>query len=140
MKRELERMVWRRAGGRCEYCRVSQSHLRLPFAIDHIIAIKHRGATRAGNLCLSCAACNSHKGPNISGIDEVTKRLTPLFNPRRHKWSKHFRWDGPILVGLTAIGRVTISVLEINLDYRVDLRRDLIEEGVFPSDPASPQV
>lgn len=139
MKRELERLVWRRAGGRCEYRQISQNDLRLPFAVDHIIALKHRGATRASNLCLSCAACNSHQGPNISGIDEVTKRLTPLFNPRRHKWSKHFRWDGPTLVGLTPIGRATVTVLEINLDYRVEFRRDLIEEGVFPPERATPE-
>ncbi len=132
MDRELERLIWRRAEGRCEYCRVSQDDLRLPFPIDHIIAIKHRGSTRASNLCLACPACNLHKGPNIAGIDGKTGKITPLFNPRRHKWSKHFRWAGPVLVGLTPIGRATVTVLEINLDYRVDFRRDLIDEGVFP--------
>jgi hypothetical protein len=55
-----------------------------------------------------------------------------LFNPRRHKWARHFRWDGPVLVGLTPIGRATVVVLEINLDYRVAFRQRLIEEGVFP--------
>ncbi len=132
MERELVELVWRRAGGRCEYCQVSQEDLELPFEIDHIIAKKHHGPTRAGNLCLACFACNNHKGSNISGIDEFTKRIVPLFNPRRHKWSKHFRWDGPILVGLTPAGRATVSVLEINLDYRVDLREGLIELGMFP--------
>lgn len=37
-----------------------------------------------------------------------------------------------MLIGLTPIGRVTVTVLEINLDYRIDLRQGLIEEGVFP--------
>ena len=55
-----------------------------------------------------------------------------MFNPRRHSWHRHFHWDGPLLVGRTAIGRATILVLEINLDYRVDLRQELIDEGVFP--------
>jgi hypothetical protein len=104
----------------------------LAFEIDHIRAIKHRGPTRAGNLCLACFACNNHKGPNLSGYDILTKRIEPLFNPRRHKWMKHFKWDGPVLVGLTPVGRVTVTVLEINLDYRVDLRQGLIDEGVFP--------
>ena len=136
MERTLEALVWRRAGGRCEYCRLSHADLDLPFEIDHIRAKKHRGPTAAGNLCLACFACNNHKGPNISGFDEATGTIAPLFNPRRHKWAKHFRWHGPVLVGLTSIGRATIAVLEINLDYRVDLRQGLIDEGRFP--PASP--
>jgi hypothetical protein len=37
-----------------------------------------------------------------------------------------------VLVGLTPQGRATVGVLKINLDYRVEFRRDLIEEGVFP--------
>jgi hypothetical protein len=132
MERALERLFWERAEGRCEYCQVAQEHDRLPFEIDHIIAKKHGGPTRAGNLCLTCFADNNHKGPNIAGLDPRTRKLTPLFNPRRHKWSRHLRWDGPILVGRTAIGRTTIVVLEINLDYRVAFRRELIDEGVFP--------
>jgi HNH endonuclease len=133
MRRELEDLVWQRAGNRCEYCQLAvQSIPDLAFEIDHVIAKKHRGLTRAGNLCLACFACNNHKQANIAGIDPATKKLTPLFHPRRHKWAKHFRWDGPILVGLTPIGRVTVIVLEINLDYRVDLRQSLIDEGVFP--------
>jgi hypothetical protein len=132
MERALEELVWRRAGGRCEYCQVPQALDRLPFEIDHIIARKHHGPTRASNLCLACFACNNHKSSNISGIDEKTKKIVPLFHPRRHKWHRHFRWDGPVLIGLTPSGRATIAVLEINVDYRVGFRRRLIEERVFP--------
>jgi len=56
----------------------------------------------------------------------------PLFNPRRQKWATHFRWDGPVLIGRTAIGRVTVTLLRINDPLRVELREELIEEGVFP--------
>jgi hypothetical protein len=56
----------------------------------------------------------------------------PLFNPRRYKLGRHFRWDGPVLVGLTPVGRATIAVLEINLEHRVALRQGLIDEGDFP--------
>ena len=77
-------------------------------------------------------ACNRHKGPNIAGIDSRTGKIVPLFNPRRHKWSRHFRWDGPVLVGRTPQGRATVRVLKINLDHRVEFRRHLIDEGVFP--------
>jgi hypothetical protein len=69
---------------------------------------------------------------NIAGIDPKTGKLTPPFNPRRHKWAKHFHWDGPLLVGRTAIGRVTIVVLAMNDPDAVRARKELIEEEVFP--------
>ena len=133
MERSLQELVWRRAGRRREYCQVSQEYDRLPFEIDHIIAEDHDGPTIASNLCLCCFAYNRHKGPNIAGIDPRTRKIVPLFNPRRHKWSRHFRWDGPVLVGLTPQGRATVRVLKINLEHRVVFRRVLIEEGVFPT-------
>jgi hypothetical protein len=109
-----------------------QAFDRTPFEIDHIRSEKHRGPTVAGNLCLSCFYCNSFKGSDIGGIDEVTRKLTPLFNPRRHKWTRHFSWDGPYLSGRTAVGRVTIEVLKINDLFRVELREELIADGLFP--------
>jgi hypothetical protein len=57
----------------------------------------------------------------------------PEAHPRRMKWDRHFRWDGPFLLGRTAIGRVTIAVLNVNEEDRVDLRQALIDEGVFPT-------
>ena len=132
MKAALIRLVWRRAKACCEYCRMPQLFDRTPFEIEHIIADKHKGPTIASNLCLSCFYCNSFKGSDISGLDAVTRKLTPLFNPRRHKWSWHFRWEGAYLVGRTAIGRVTIELLKINDSFRVELREELMEEGLFP--------
>src|SRR6266852_2594532 len=125
MERALEELVWERTNHCCEYCRVPQQYDRLAFEIDHIIALKHRGSTLAGNLCLACFACNNHKGPNIAGVDAKTNKIVKLFNPRRHKWGAHFRWDGPLLVGLTPIGHATITVLEINLEHRVAFRQQL---------------
>jgi len=55
-----------------------------------------------------------------------------LFNPRRHKWVRHFRWQGGYLLGRTPIGRVTIAVLNMNAPFRVALREGLIEQGIFP--------
>ena len=66
-----------------------------------------------------CVFCNSFKGSDISSLEAATRKLTPLFNPRRHKWSRHFRWEGPYLMGRTAIGRVTIELLRINDPFRV---------------------
>jgi hypothetical protein len=54
-----------------------------------------------------------------------------LFNPRRHKWDRHFRWRGPFLVGRTPIGRVTVGVLALNDPNAVRVRMELIDEGVF---------
>jgi hypothetical protein len=72
------------------------------------------------------------QGANLSGIDPHSEKIVPLFNPRRHKWGRHFRWQGPVLVGRTPAGRATVATLRINLDHRVAYRRELIDEGVFP--------
>jgi hypothetical protein len=132
MERTLEDLVWQRADGCCEYCQISWDKLDLPFEIDHVIAEHHLGPTESKNLCLACFACNRHKGPNVAGVDPKTKKIVPLFHPRRHKWSRHFRWDGPVLAGRTPIGRATVIALKINLIHRIDLRQGLIDEGVFP--------
>jgi 5-methylcytosine-specific restriction endonuclease McrA len=125
----LAEQVRRRASYICEYCRMPQVYYpTIPFPIDHIIARQHGGPTRLGNLALSCLHCNSHKGPNIAGIDPKSKKLTKLFNPRRHKWARHFRWHGPYLAGRTAIGRVTIAVLAMNDPEAVQVRQALLEE------------
>lgn len=132
MNAELIRLVWRRAGGCCEYCRMPQTADDAGFEIDHIIAQKNKGRTVASNLCLSCYFCNSYKGSDLASIDRTTRKLTPLFNPRRHKWTKHFLWEGAVLVGCTPIGRTTVNLLRINDPFRIKLREELIAEGNFP--------
>jgi hypothetical protein len=130
MEAGLEQLVWQRANRHCEYCQIPADISLLPFQIDHIIAIKHGGQTTLDNLALSCERCNSHKGPNIAGYLEG--QHIPLFNPRQDRWLDHFEWRGPILIGKTSVGKVTVEVLSINLPYRVTLRTALIEEGLFP--------
>lgn len=130
MDEALRQLVWQRAKARCEYCHIPQDYDVLPFQIDHIIALKHRGPTTPSNLALSCYNCNSFKGPNIAGIDSATQALTRLFHPRQDLWEMHFIWDGPRLSGQTAIGRSTIDVLSINLTERIELRRHLLSLGV----------
>ena len=100
--------------------------------VDHVIAQKHRGLATPDNLALSCFHCNNHKGPNIAGIDPKTKQMTRLFHPRFDQWHEHFNWFGPVLMGLTPVGRVTVEVLSINLRHRVLHRQSLMEEGAFP--------
>ena len=132
MDAALERFVRARAGGCCEYCRMPREYDDLPFEIDHVIPLKHGGPTEAGNLALACFFDNNRKGPNLSGIDPVSGKIVTLFNPRRQKWARHFRWDGPVLLGRTQIGRATIAVMEINLPARVQLREVLMAAGLFP--------
>jgi hypothetical protein len=128
----LADFVRQRAGDCCEFCRLPQAFSSTRFQIDHIVAEQHGGTTTAANLALACLADNNHKGPNLAGIDRRTGKRVWLFNPRRQKWSRHFRWKGPILVGRTPVGRATIAVLAMNLPHRVAQRAALISEGVFP--------
>ena len=128
----LAEFVRERASDCCEYCQLPQAYSSTRLQIDHVVAEQHRGRTVASNLALACLADNNHKGPNLAGIDPRSGRRVWLFTPRRHKWSRHFRWEGPVLVGRTPIGRATIAVLAINLPHRVAQRAALIAEGVFP--------
>ena len=133
MDESLAQAVRQRARNICEYCRMPQVYYRtVPFSIDHVIARQHGGLTALNNLAFACLHCNSHKGPNIAGIDPRTRKLTPLLNPRRHSWRRHFRWEGPYLVGQTAVGRVTVAVLDLNDPDAVAVRASLREEGLFP--------
>jgi hypothetical protein len=128
----LAEFVHQRAGNCCEYCRLPQAFSSTRLQIDHVIAGQHGGKTVASNLALACLADNNHKGPNLAGIDPKTGKKVWLFNPRRHQWSRHFRWHGPIIVGRAPVGRATVAVLAMNLPIRVAQRAALIAEGVFP--------
>ena len=115
--------VRRRAKNRCEYCGVEQGRRPLSrLHVEHIRARKHRGTDDLDNLCLACAACNSHKGTNLTGIDPETDAITELFNPRRQHWAEHFDWSGDFIVGTTAIGRATVQVLDLNSPIQLELR------------------
>jgi hypothetical protein len=46
---------------------------------------------------------------------------------------RHFRWQGPFIVGRTPIGRVTVVVLNMNGDFLVRLREELMKDGLFRS-------
>jgi hypothetical protein len=105
-----------------------------PFQVDHIIAKKHHGEDKLDNLVWACSACNLGKSSNLSGRDLDTGRTVELFNPRELRWTEHFEWQGAKLQGLTACGRATENVLNINIERRVRIRLYLIVAGRFPPD------
>ena len=116
----------------CEYCRMPQSARRLRFPIDHIIARQHGGPSVWENLALCCGHCNRRKGPNVAGIDPDTGKLVRLFHPRLDHWQEHFRWDGVRIIGITAEGRATVAVLQMNHDDQLVVREELAAMGRFP--------
>jgi hypothetical protein len=126
----LIRSVWERAGYCCEYCHIPHPQYRLPFQIDHIRARQHGGQTTPENLALACFHCNRHKGPNLAGWDPERQRLVRLFHPRTDLWHNHFQWKGAEIAGRTSIGRVTAQVLAMNAEDLLELRRELLEEGI----------
>jgi hypothetical protein len=132
MDARLAQAVRDRAGNACEYCRVPQAGFpTIVFHVDHIVARQHGGKTVLANLALACHNCNAFKGPNIAGIDQLTRRLTRLYHPRRHRWGRHLRWAGPRIVGRTEVGRATVQVLNLNADEVVLTRATLILEGLL---------
>jgi hypothetical protein len=132
MNQALVTLVRRRARQCCEYCRLPQTHSAIPFEIDHIIARKHGGPTAPDNLAFACFYCNSAKGANVADYDPDTGKLAALFNPRRQKWTRHFYWNGPRLLGRTRTGRATIAVLAINDPAFLALREARLAAGLFP--------
>jgi len=110
----LHRLVVQRAGGRCEYCGLSQAGQEATFHVDHIVPKADRGPTRADNLALACVSCSLRKEARRSAIDPVSGRKIALFHPRRQRWRDHFRWAGVRILGLTPTGRATLSALRMN--------------------------
>jgi hypothetical protein len=76
--------------------------------------------------------CNLQKGTDLASIDPATGRITPLFNPRRQEWRRHFRLEGPQIMPKTASGRATVFLLRLNDEWRVEEREGLIGIGHYP--------
>lgn len=130
MQARLREQVRQRASNRCEYCRLRPEQDRFhPFHVEHIIARKHGGTDDLNNLALACHQCNLHKGTNLSGLDPDTNEMVRLFRPRQDRWPDHFARDGSRIAGLTAIGRTTAWLLQMNSEERLELRRVLSELG-----------
>ena len=121
-----------RANGYCEYCLVHSDDMLFPYEADHIIAEQHHGTTTLDNLAWACPICNRFKGTNLSSIDPLTNAIVPLFNPRKQQWRRHFRLNGPYIEPLTAAGRATEQLLQLNTAPRLRRRLVFIELGHYP--------
>jgi hypothetical protein len=130
MPEPLEQTIRRLASDRCEYCHVPDATSRLKHVLDHVVARQHGGKTELNNLALCCGRCNQFKRPNLSGIDPETGQLTRLFHPRNDIWAEHFRYEGAVLIPLSAVGRTTTAVLSINHPLRIAAREALLQTGV----------
>jgi len=129
---ELRRLVYARAGGRCEYRLRNESDSVLPHQPDHIISRRHQGETTAENLALACSVCNLLKGPEVAAIDPQTGQAARFFHPRIDRWAGHFRLEAGRIIGLTPEGRVTAEILQFNRDDLVEMRLTLIAKGRYP--------
>lgn len=129
---DLRRVVFRRAGGKCEYCLIHQRHRVKKHEVDHIFAEKHGGHTTSDNLCLGCFNCNRHKGSDLSSLDPQNGEIVPLFHPRRDQWADHFRLEDAWIQPLTAKGRVTVFLLHFNDREQIRNRELLIKAGFYP--------
>jgi len=129
---QLRRLVTQRASESCEYCLIHQDVSIYSHEVDHIIALKHEGKTRADNLALSCLSCNRYKGSDLATIDPVNDEIVPLFNPRRQVWEDHFVLNDARIEGITQIGRATARLLKLNALNRIVERQVLIDQGRYP--------
>ena len=131
MDAELRDYVRARAEDRCEYCLLPHAAQRLPFHVEHIVAKQHGGSDDADNLAWSCDRCNAYKGTNLASIDPETGDIVALFHPRRDSWLEHFTFRGAEIDGVSPSGRATVRLLQFNARRRVEVRRELLDEGLL---------
>ena len=125
----VRRAVRQRADSRCEYCRMRQSwEHSTRYHVEHIQARQHGGSDDAQNLALACLHCNLSKGPNLTSIDPDRCDIVKLFNPRTEAWDEHFKLEDGVIIGMTATGRTTVFLLEMNEWHRVKLRLGFFNE------------
>jgi len=126
--------VRRSAGDRCGYCQSPQQLVLGRLEIDHIVPLAKGGSDEEDNLWLACRLCNNYKGTQVEAVDSMTGERPLLFNPRRQRWSDHFRWieDGTQIEGMTPCGRATVAALQLNNVLAVSVRRGWVKAGWHP--------
>jgi hypothetical protein len=104
------------------------------FSVEHIIPKVIEWNNDLSNLALACSTCNNHKYTKIKHIDPVTTLETDLYHPRKDYWLNHFKWsdDGKIIIGITAKGRATVDLLDVNRQSNVNFRELLMLINIHP--------
>lgn len=95
------------------------------------MAKQHGGSDEATNLAWACDRCNANKGTNLSSIDPETGQVAELFHPRHDGWKEHFADRDAEIHGISPTGLATVRLLQMNARHRVELRRELREEGLL---------
>jgi hypothetical protein len=127
---ELRQAVGSRANFLCEYCLIHEADTFYGCEVDHIISLKHGGASELNNLAYACALCNRAKGSDIGSISTAGE-FTRFFNPRTDAWSKHFRLEGATIRSITTIGEATARIFGFNESARIHERDELIRFGKY---------
>lgn len=130
----IQHQVRKRAGGLCEYCHTIEKWQYVLFTIDHIVALAQGGSDGFENLALACFHCNRRKSDRSTGIDPETGLTHNIFNPRQALWREHFIWsvDCTEIIGLTLLGRATITQLQLNRPRILSIRLADVAIGRHP--------
>ena len=131
---ELQRQIRDRFGECCAYCRTAEFLTAMTFEIEHIVPLSVGGKTVFENLCFACPTCNRHKGDRQAAIDPESGEVVGLFHPQNQVWADHFAWreGGKEIGGLTAVGRATVLILQMNRLALVRARAMWIKLGEHP--------
>jgi hypothetical protein len=133
--RKLRAQLVLDADNRCGYCQVPQGLINVILEMDHLKPQAVGGPLERENLWLACRTCNLYKAWRMSGRDPLTGRRVRLFNPRKQRWERHFRWSRIDIVGVTATGRATVQALQLNADVHLKPREAWFVSGLLPFEP-----
>jgi hypothetical protein len=83
----LRRLVSTRAENLCEYCLIDIADTFFGGEVDHIVSVKHSGATVAENLAYTCQPCTRNKGSDLGSIYWPSGQLD--FNSEERLQERH---------------------------------------------------
>ncbi len=127
----LRKLVVKRAGNRCEYCRLSQKGQEATFHVDHIVPLASGGETKTENLALACVSCSLRKGAREFAINNVGE-VVRFFHPRKDVWTDHFEWRQFVISGKTNVGKATVDALMFNRRLMLSIREEEFLLGRHP--------
>jgi hypothetical protein len=102
------------------------------FHLEHVIPLCKGGVSSLENLVVACPGCNLHKATRVTATDPETGAEVRLFHPVQDRWTEHFRFKENAIEGLTAIGRATIDLLNLNHFRRSRIREVEKALGLYP--------